>query len=71
MPSRDPAKKVKDLLSCRIEEEERGPRRGADTSDDIGKWVSEHKDEARLVICETPEFSDMPFCETGHDSSFS
>lgn len=33
--------------------------------DDFGRWVADHQDRVRTVICRTPEFGDSPFCGRG------
>jgi hypothetical protein len=34
--------------------------------DDFGHWTASHENQARAVICETPEYKDTPFCGTGY-----
>jgi len=34
--------------------------------DDDAMWVLKHSNPAKDIICSTPEFSDSPFCGTGH-----
>jgi hypothetical protein len=71
MASLEPAEKIRDLLNCRAQGQEPRARDEVGAPYEIGQWVSEHKDEARSVICETQEFRDMRFCETGDDRSLS
>ena len=64
--TQDFKKKIKDLLSSRIEEQDTLPRNDAGGLDDFRQWISEHSDQATGVICDTPEFKDMPFCGSGN-----
>jgi hypothetical protein len=33
--------------------------------DDDSDWIASHEDQARQVLCTTPEFESTPFCGKG------
>jgi hypothetical protein len=33
--------------------------------DEFGQWVASHQNKARVIICNTPEFRDTPYCGSG------
>jgi len=33
--------------------------------DDFGRWVASHRDPVLGVVCNTPEYRDLPFCGRG------
>lgn len=53
-------------LGDRIESQ--GARPGVEVwpeEDDFGRWVASHRDPVRSVVCNTPEYRDLPFCGRG------
>jgi hypothetical protein len=60
-------KKIKDNLSERIGEQEVRPHVEVwPEEDDFARWVASKRDKVRSVICNTPEYKDMPFCGRGY-----
>ncbi|HMK33901.1 MAG TPA: hypothetical protein VK463_02460 [Desulfomonilaceae bacterium] len=53
-------------LSDRIEERSVRPHVEVWPFDDEdAQWYASHSDKSRAVICNTPEFRDLPFCGSG------
>ena len=60
--------KIKDNLDERIREQDVRPHVEVwPEEDDFGRWVASKKDAVRSVICNTPEYKDMPFCGRGYE----
>ena len=62
---------VADGLEARMIGEKKRPSVEEWSEDeDYSDWVATHGDQIRTIICNTPEFKDLPFCEPGlHQSS--
>lgn len=60
-------KHLNETLETRTAEQEVRPRVEVwPVEDEFGRWVAEHEDKARAVVCDTPELKDTPFCGSGY-----
>jgi hypothetical protein len=63
---REFTKQLKDRLEMRIEEQAVRPLMEIWPYDDEdAQWYAYHSDKSRVIICNTPEFKDLPFCGSG------